>query len=234
MPETRIPTHVAIIMDGNGRWAKSRLMPRAAGHAAGAERVTDIVRAAASRGISFLTLFAFSSENWKRPPEEVSAIMALFSKVLRKETPELQKEGVRLKIAGDVSGFTPELQREIALAQEATKEGTRMVLNICANYGGRWDILQAAQKCAEAENFSPEAFEAALALAPAPEVDLMIRTGGESRISNFMLWQAAYAELYFTETLWPDFDANELDKALTWYAGRQRRFGLTSEQISRD
>lgn len=235
----RIPQHVAIIMDGNGRWAKKRLLPRAAGHRAGVGSVRKTVEACLQKGIGALTLFAFSSENWRRPQEEVSLLMELFLATLERETLKLHENGVRLRIIGDRDGFSRELRDKIAGCEAITAANTRLVLSIAANYGGRWDIAQAARALARrvaAGELSPDAinaelFHSQLELSDLPEPDLFIRTGGERRISNFLLWQLAYTELHFTPVLWPDFDERCFDSALDDYAGRQRRFGYTSEQL---
>jgi undecaprenyl diphosphate synthase len=227
---------VAIIMDGNGRWAKKRFMPRVAGHSRGVETVRDMVRACLERGIGYLTLFAFSSENWRRPEEEVSLLMQLFVRALQYEVTKLDRNGVRLRIVGDLSRFDAQLQQMIREAEEKTAANTRLTLTICANYGGRWDILQAANRLAVAEpektgNWSEADLAPYLSMHYAPEPDLFIRTGGEERVSNFLLWQLAYAEFYFTETLWPEFNEAALDLAIESYRCRERRFGRTSEQL---
>lgn len=232
-----IPRHVAVIMDGNGRWAKKRFLPRVAGHVKGVELVREMVRACLERGISYLTLFAFSSENWRRPQEEVSLLMQLFVKALEQEVEKLGRNGVRLRVIGDLSRFDPHLQELIRRAEDKTAENDRLVLTIAANYGGRWDIMQAANRLALAEpdrsgGWSEADLEPYLAMSYAPEPDLFIRTGGEERISNFLLWQLAYTELYFTPTLWPDFATAEFDKAIASYQKRERRFGRTSEQLT--
>lgn len=232
-----IPRHVAVIMDGNGRWAKKRFLPRVAGHVKGVELVREMVRACLERGISYLTLFAFSSENWRRPQEEVSLLMQLFVKALEQEVEKLGRNGVRLRVIGDLSRFDPHLQELIRRAEDKTAENDRLVLTIAANYGGRWDIIQAANRLALAEpdrsgSWSEADLEPYLAMSYAPEPDLFIRTGGEERISNFLLWQLAYTELYFTPTLWPDFATAEFDKAIASYQKRERRFGRTSEQLT--
>jgi undecaprenyl diphosphate synthase len=235
-----LPRHVAIIMDGNGRWAVSRGMPRVAGHTRGVEAVRATLAACGKQGVEYLTLFAFSSENWRRPADEVSTLMRLFITALQREIDKLIELGVRLRVVGDIDAFAPELQRLIAQAERRTLGNSRLHLTICANYGGRWDIARAAEAAARERAalgggpFEPADLARHLALAFAPDPDLLIRTGGERRISNFLLWQAAYAELYFTDTLWPDFDAAALDSALAWYAGRQRRFGMTGEQVELD
>ncbi|MGZ8242156.1 polyprenyl diphosphate synthase [Methylomagnum sp.] len=237
--DSRLPRHIAIIMDGNGRWAKKRFLPRTAGHRAGVGSVRKTVEYCLSKGIEALTLFAFSSENWRRPQQEVSLLMELFVASLERETMKLHESGVRLRIIGDRAAFAPILQERIAASEELTRNNQRLNLVIAANYGGRWDILQAARALAEraergelsAAAIDNALFESHLALADLPEPDLFIRTGGERRISNFLLWQLAYTELYFTPVLWPDFDDAALDQALADYAGRQRRFGCTGEQV---
>jgi undecaprenyl diphosphate synthase len=235
----RIPRHIAVIMDGNGRWAKQRYLPRVAGHRRGVEAVRAIVRACAERGVEYLTLFAFSSENWRRPPEEVSFLMQLFSMALEQEVEKLHQSGVRFKVIGDLSRFEPKLARLVHEAEALTAGNQGLVLTVAANYGGRWDVLQAVNRMLrERPELAADAGERDLvpylALNYAPEPDLFIRTGGEQRISNFMLWQLAYTELYFTDTLWPDFDAAALDRALVSYQQRERRFGRTSEQLPDD
>ncbi len=221
-------------MDGNGRWAKQRHMPRTVGHAKGASVVRDLVTACVNKGIKHLTLFAFSTENWKRPEEEVSILMGLFIQYLEKEMQDMQAEGVRLKVIGDTSRFPQSLQDKIKATEQSTAHNTGIMLNVAANYGGQWDIVQAVKSWQQAHpekalgDLSPEALNPFLSAAEQPEPDLLIRTGGESRISNFMLWQLAYAELYFTDVLWPDFDVPQLLKALDWFAARERRFGAVS------
>jgi undecaprenyl diphosphate synthase len=234
--ERRIPRHVAIILDGNGRWAKQRYLPRAAGHRRGLKAVRLIVRACIERGVDFLTLFAFSSENWRRPEEEVSFLMELFVMALEQEIGRLHKNGVRFKVIGDLSRFQPKLRRLVREAVARTANNKKLTLSIAANYGGRWDVLQAANRMLRerpelATGFGEADLAPYLALNYAPEPDLFIRTGGEQRISNFVLWQLAYTELYFTDTLWPDFDAAALDRAIISYQQRERRFGRTSEQL---
>lgn len=234
-----VPQHVAIIMDGNGRWAQAKGKPRVMGHKAGVKAVRRAVATARALGVKSLTLFAFSSENWRRPDKEVSLLMELFFTVLQRELKLLDKNGVRLNIIGDISRFSDRLQRQIAAAQAKTAANNEMVLNVAANYGGRWDIVQAAQtlakkvECGEmtSSQFTEEAISEHLCMQNQCEVDLMIRTGGDYRISNFVLWQAAYAELVFTDTLWPDFDEQAFHEAIAVFAGRQRRFGLTGSQI---
>jgi len=232
-----VPRHVAVIMDGNGRWAKKRFLPRVAGHVKGVELVREMVRACLERGIQYLTLFAFSSENWRRPADEVSLLMQLFVKALEQEVEKLDRNGVRLRVIGDLSAFEPRLQSLIRQAENKTAGNTRLDLNIAANYGGRWDIMQAMNKMLAAqperrEGWGEADLEPYLSMHFAPEPDLFIRTGGEERISNFLLWQLAYTELYFTPTLWPDFDTAEFDKAIASYGQRERRFGRTSEQLT--
>jgi len=232
-----VPRHVAVIMDGNGRWAKKRFLPRVAGHVKGVELVREMVRACLQEGIEYLTLFAFSSENWRRPQEEVSLLMQLFVKALEQEVEKLDRNGVRLRIIGDLSPFDPRLQQLILDAQAKTAGNTRLHLTIAANYGGRWDIMQGVNKMLAAqpekrEGWSESDLDPYLSMHYAPEPDLFIRTGGEERISNFLLWQLAYTELYFTPTLWPDFNTEEFAKAIASYQQRERRFGRTSEQLT--
>ncbi|HEY9573200.1 MAG TPA: polyprenyl diphosphate synthase [Pusillimonas sp.] len=235
-----IPRHIAVIMDGNGRWATKRFLPRTAGHVRGVQAVRRVVEACGKRGVEYLTLFAFSSENWRRPKEEVSLLMRLFIQTLEKEVDKLEKQGVRLRIVGDLTPFEPKLQELIRSAEQRTEHNSTLNLTIAANYGGRWDILQAMRRLLEsrpdlADN--PQAIEETelaehLSMAYAPEPDLFIRTGGEQRISNFLVWQLAYTELYFSQDYWPDFGAKELDAAFKWYKTRERRFGRTSDQVS--
>jgi undecaprenyl diphosphate synthase len=232
----QVPRHVAIIMDGNGRWAKQRLLPRVAGHRKGVEAVRAAVRACIERGVEFLTLFAFSSENWRRPPDEVSILMQLFLRTLEQEVAKLDENGIRFRVIGDTSRFEPRIRALIEAGEKLTAQHKRLTLTVAANYGGRWDIAQAARRLIEAHpeaarGFEPEALDPYLSMAYAPEPDLFIRTGGEQRISNFLLWQLAYTEFYFTDLLWPDFDANALDAAIASYQQRERRFGRTSEQV---
>ncbi len=232
-----MPRHVAIIMDGNGRWARKRLLPRFAGHSRGVETVRGAVRYCLDHGIGYLTLFAFSSENWRRPEEEVTLLMQLFVRALNQEVAKLERNGVRLRIVGDLSRFDADLQTLIRKSEEKTAHNQKLVLTIAANYGGRWDILQAVNRMAKAcpeksGDWNEEDLAAYLAMNYAPEPDLFIRTGGEERISNFLLWQLAYSELYFTDTLWPEFDERAFDKAILSYQQRERRFGRTSEQLN--
>lgn len=237
VPATRtLPRHIAIVMDGNGRWARQRFLPRIAGHRRGVENVRSTVRACAQKGIEFLTLFAFSSENWRRPADEVSFLMQLFVIALEQEVAKLHENDIRFKVIGDLSRFEPRLTRLIAEAEQLTRDNTRLTLTVAANYGGRWDIIQAVTRMLKdkpqlADGFAEVDLSPYLSLAYAPEPDLFIRTGGEQRISNFLLWQLAYTEMYFTDTLWPDFDTAALDRAITSYRQRERRFGHTSEQL---
>ena len=226
-----VPTHVAVIMDGNRRWAQQRGLPAVMGHASGARRVRGLVQACAAQGVRYLTLFAFSTENWKRPQDEVSGLMGLFMLYLQKEVHDMNQLGVRLKVIGNLSGFEPRIQALVQDAQERTQHNDAITLTIAANYGGRWDLLQAMRAWQVDHPGEPidESDESALhpylSTAYAPEPDLLIRTGGEARISNFMLWQLAYSELYFTSVLWPDFGEGELQRAIDSYALRDRRFG---------
>jgi undecaprenyl diphosphate synthase len=231
------PRHVAIIMDGNGRWARLRHLPRVAGHRKGGDAVRSTVRACAERGVEFLTLFAFSSENWRRPPEEVSFLMDLFVNALEQEVAKLHENGIRFKVIGELSRFSYRIQTLIAQAQRLTEANRRLTLTVAANYGGRWDLMQAVKRMLTAhpelaQGFAEHDLAEHLALNYGPEPDLFIRTGGEQRISNFLLWQLAYTELYFTDTLWPDFDAAALDQAILSYRTRERRFGRTSDQLA--
>ncbi len=240
VPDARhVPRHVAIIMDGNGRWARKRFLPRVAGHKRGVETLREVVKACIERGVEFLTVFAFSSENWRRPPEEVSFLMDLFVAALNDEVERLHRNGVRLKIAGDLSRFEPRIRHLIEVGEMRTAGNSRLTLTIAANYGGRWDILQAMNRLAAAHPEKAGRWTEAdlapyLAMAYAPEPDLFIRTGGEQRISNFMIWQLAYTELYLTDLLWPEFNSAALDAAIASYRRRERRFGRTSEQLIAD
>jgi undecaprenyl diphosphate synthase len=237
IPEVRaVPRHVAIIMDGNGRWARKRFLPRVAGHKRGVETLRRVIKACVERGIEYLTVFAFSSENWRRPPEEVAFLMSLFVAALEQEVGRLHENGVRLKIVGDLSPFEARLRQLIEKAEALTADNRRLTLSIAANYGGRWDILQAMNQLARtrperAGAWTEEDLASHLAMAYAPEPDLFIRTGGEKRISNFLNWQLAYAEFYFTDLFWPDFGPKALDDAIASYRQRERRFGRTSEQL---
>jgi undecaprenyl diphosphate synthase len=233
-PVTPVPQHIAVIMDGNRRWAKGVGLPVALGHASGARQVRDIVQACAERGVGFITLFAFSTENWRRPKDEVSSLMGLLALYLQKEVKDMNAKGVRLKVVGDTAQFTPRIQALIQAAEANTAHNTTITLTIAANYGGRWDVLQAvkawqaAHPAESAETMEDKTLAPYLAMAYAPDPDLLIRTGGESRISNFMLWQTAYTELFFTDVLWPNFNTAELDRAMAWYAQCDRRFGGNS------
>ncbi|XQW86937.1 polyprenyl diphosphate synthase [Thalassotalea piscium] len=234
-----IPQHVAIIMDGNGRWAQLRGKKRVVGHKNGVESVRAVVSTARKQGVKALTLFAFSSENWQRPEGEVSVLMDLFMYVLTREVKKLHKNNIRFQVIGDISRFSAKLQKMIKASEVLTENNNAMVLSIAANYGGRWDIANAAKKIAEkavsgeisTEDINEDILAQEISLANLPELDLLIRTGGDYRISNFLLWQAAYAEMYFTEVLWPDFQEDELLKAIACFDNRERRFGLTGEQI---
>lgn len=237
IPESRVmPRHVAIIMDGNGRWAKKRFLPRVAGHQQGVETVRAMVKACIERGIEYLTLFAFSSENWRRPAEEVGFLMNLFVAALEREVGRLHANGVRLRVVGDLSAFEPRLIDLIRRGENVTAENKSLTLTIAANYGGRWDLVQAFNGLTLAYpekmgSYTETDLAPFLSMSYAPEPDLFIRTGGEQRISNFLLWQLAYSELYFTDKFWPDFDAASLDDAIGSFRQRERRFGRTSEQL---
>jgi undecaprenyl diphosphate synthase len=228
---TSIPQHIAIIMDGNGRWAQKRHMPRSVGHAKGAAGVRELVEFCAQKGVKYLTLFAFSTENWSRPEEEVSTLMGLFLQYLEKELKNLSQAGVRLQVIGDVTGFAQELRDRIDEAVKVTAGNEGIVLTVAANYGGQWDIVQAVQRWqalhtqANAQELTQEKLAKYLSTAHMPDPDLLIRTGGEQRISNFLLWQVAYAELYFTDVLWPDFNQEQFSLAFDWFQTRQRKFG---------
>jgi len=237
--QKKTPRHVAIIMDGNGRWARKRHLPRVAGHRVGLEAVRKTIKGCIASGVEVLTLFAFSSENWRRPKDEVGLLMNLFMTALDSEVKKLHKNGVQLRVIGDTSAFNEKLQERISQSEALTADNNKLVLNIAANYGGRWDITRACQALAQqvadgrlpSDAITPELLQQNLSLSDLPEPDLFIRTGGEKRISNFLLWQLAYTELYFTDLLWPDFDETSLDEAFISYAGRQRRFGRTGEQV---
>ena len=234
-PAATIPHPVAIVMDGNGRWANKRFLPRVAGHKAGVDSLRRCVRACAQRGIAVLTVFAFSSENGNRPKDEVSGLMELMATALAREVPQLVKDGVRLHFVGDLEAVSSSVRESLARGERATAANSRLVLNVCFSYGGRWDIAQAAARlAARGEALTETSLGAAMCMGHVPDPDLIIRTGGEFRISNFLLWQAAYAELFFSELLWPDFDEAALDVALADYARRERRFGKTSAQVARD
>lgn len=229
MFHSKTPAHVAIIMDGNGRWAKKRFLPRAEGHRQGVEALNRVVESAVQLGIKRLTVFAFSSENWARPAPEVAMLMKLFAQALHRWCEPLAKAGVRLRVIGDKTAFSDSVKEAIEASERATANGSNMELVIAANYGGRWDVCQATQQVIDTGlDVTPENLSKYMTV---PDVDLLIRTGGECRISNFLLWQSAYAEIYFTERLWPDFDAKDLEDALEWYVRRERRFGRTSEQL---
>ena len=238
-PATGAPRHVAIIMDGNNRWAKRRLLPGVAGHKAGVSAVRAVIKVCAEAGVEVLTLFAFSSENWQRPADEVGALMELFLGALRREARKLNENGIQLRIIGDRSRFHPDLQAAMQQAEALTAGNHRFVLQVAANYGGQWDIVQATRQLAarvqrgelQPEAISAEDLQSCLSGADLPLPDLCIRTGGEHRISNFLLWQLAYAELYFSDLFWPDFKHAAMREALADYASRQRRFGMTSEQV---
>lgn len=238
LPEiSNVPRHVAIIMDGNGRWARQRHLPRAAGHKQGLESVRTIIKACIEREISYLTIFAFSSENWRRPEEEIKFLMQLFLIALEREVSKLHENGIRFRVIGDVQKLDSRIVDCIRQGEALTANNDRLFLSVAVNYGGRWDIMQAVRKMMTQTphlrtDFTETDLSRHLALADAPEPDLFIRTGGECRISNFLLWQLAYTELYFTETLWPDFDAASLDQAIASYQQRERRFGRTSEQLA--
>ncbi|TQV75401.1 di-trans,poly-cis-decaprenylcistransferase [Aliikangiella marina] len=238
MSEKNIPKHVAIIMDGNGRWAQARGKKRTSGHKVGVERAREVIEAAGNLGVESLTLFAFSSENWNRPKEEVSYLMELFIVALNREVKTLNKHGVKLKFLGDTGAFNSKLQESIKKAEALTENNRNVRLNIAANYGGQWDITQAVNNILREspgiQQIDELMLEKNLVTHDLPPLDLLIRTGGETRISNFLIWQAAYAELYFCDTLWPDFDSNQLKKAIDAYQGRQRRFGKTGEQVSQE
>jgi undecaprenyl diphosphate synthase len=228
-----VPHHVAIVMDGNGRWATKRLLPRIAGHKQGVDSLNRCVRACIERGIGVLTVFAFSSENWNRPSEEVSGLMSLLVQALSKEVSHLHANGVSLHFIGSRQQLSAQVQSELTKAETLTEVNNRFILNVCFNYGGRWDIAQAAQKLtSRGEVITEIAMDRAMALAHVPDPDLLIRTGGELRLSNFLLWQAAYSELHFSDKLWPEFDESALDEAIAVFRSRERRFGLTSSQIS--
>jgi undecaprenyl diphosphate synthase len=236
---TGLPRHVAIIMDGNGRWARARGLPRVAGHRRGVERVRDMVVACGELGVPYLTLFAFSSENWRRPAQEVKLLMELFLTALEREVTKLHKNEVRFRAIGDIEPFGEKIVQGVREAEALTQDNTRLTLTVAANYGGRWDIARAARALAERvqrgeldpATITADSLEPHLSLHGVPEPDLFIRTGGEQRISNFLLWQLAYTELYFTPVLWPEFDRSQFEAALDSFRGRQRRFGLTGEQV---
>ncbi len=230
---TQGPHHVAMVMDGNGRWASKRFLPRIAGHRQGVESLKRMVRACAQRQVRVLTVFAFSSENWSRPADEVSGLMELLALALSREVAQLHKEGVQLRFVGDRENLSDRVRQGLMAAEETTVNNGGLILNVCFNYGGRWDVAQAARKVAErGEPVTEAAISEAMALAPCPDPDLLIRTGGEYRLSNFLLWQAAYAELFFSPLLWPDFDEDALDQAFLEFQSRERRYGKTSAQLT--
>jgi undecaprenyl diphosphate synthase len=229
---SRVRHHIAIVMDGNGRWATRRYLPRAAGHKKGLDTLRVCLRHCGERGVKVLTVFAFSSENWNRPADEVSGLMELLAGALSREVPQLRQEGVRVHFVGERAGLSDKVCAGLDQAEAATAGNHRLIFNVCFNYGGRWDIVQAAARLAQrGVPVTEDSLGRELALSHVPDPDLLIRTGGEQRISNFLLWQAAYAELYFSDRLWPDFDEAALDEAIADYAGRERRFGRTSEQL---
>ena len=235
MAYDQVPHHIAIVMDGNGRWANKRFLPRIAGHRQGVESLKRCAKACDARGVRVLTVFAFSSENWKRPTEEVSGLMDLFAMALTREVKQLKAAGVQLHFVGDRRGLSPRVLHSMEEGEVATAGNSRLILNACFNYGGRWDIAQAARKVAEQGlPLTEDNLNSAMALAHVPDPDLLIRTGGEHRMSNFLLWQGAYSEFFFTDVLWPDFDEAALDQAITSYAQRERRFGMTSDQLDGD
>jgi undecaprenyl diphosphate synthase len=229
-------------MDGNGRWANKRHLPRAAGHKAGVKATRAIVENCAKKGIEALTIFAFSSENWNRPKDEVSSLMSLFVSTITAEVKKLDKKNVRVRFIGDRTRFSEKLQQSIEKSEQLTRDNTGLQLNIAANYGGRWDIVNACRRLAQAvkdgavavDDIDEEMFDSSISLSEVPAPDLFVRTGGEQRISNFLIWQLAYSELYFVDTLWPDFSDEDFEASLDWYAGRQRRFGKTGQQLTDD
>ena len=227
-----VPHHIAIVMDGNGRWASRRFLPRVAGHKQGVDSLRRCVTACAERGVRVLTVFAFSSENWSRPAEEVSGLMDLFAKALIREVPQLNADGVQLHFVGERNGLSEKVANGIEQAELATASNTRLVLNVCFNYGGRWDIAQAAARLVlHGDPITEANLTRFMALSHVSDPDLLIRTGGELRVSNFLLWQSAYSEFYFTDDLWPEFDEASLDQAIAAYQGRERRYGKTSKQL---
>jgi len=232
MTSSQVPHHIAIVMDGNGRWANKRFLPRIAGHKQGVDSLKRCAKACDARGVRVLTVFAFSSENWQRPADEVSGLMELFAFALGREVTQLKADGVQLRFIGERQGLAPKVLRGIEDAEASTAGNTRLVLNVCFNYGGRWDIVQAAARLSEQGLAITEAhLSQAMSLSHVPDPDLVIRTGGEQRISNFLLWQSAYSEFFFSDLLWPDFDEQALDTAIESFAQRQRRFGKTAEQV---
>lgn len=232
-PSPAVPHHIAIVMDGNGRWATRRFLPRVAGHKQGIESLRRCVKACADRGVRVLTVFAFSSENWNRPVEEVSGLMGLMVGALGREVPHLREDGVQLHFIGERGGLSEKMTEGLAQAEAATAHNTRLIFNVCFNYGGRWDIAQAAARlAARGEPLTEASLDRAMALSHVPDPDLFIRTGGEQRLSNFLLWQSAYAELFFSDKLWPEFDEAALDEAIAAFGRRERRFGQTSAQLA--
>ena len=230
--DRHVPHHIAVVMDGNGRWANRRFLPRVAGHKQGVDALHGCVKACAERGVKVLTVFAFSSENWERPADEVSGLMELLAKALAREVAQLSKDGIQIHFIGERDSLSNSLKRGFEQAENATAHNSKLIFNICFNYGGRWDIAQAASKLiAKGLVITPTSLNSEMSLAHVPDPDLVIRTGGEQRLSNFLLWQAAYSELYFSDKLWPDFDAAALDEAIDVFNQRERRFGKTSEQI---
>jgi undecaprenyl diphosphate synthase len=233
MTKSVVPHHIAIVMDGNGRWATRRYLPRVAGHKKGVDALRACARHCSNIGVRVLTVFAFSSENWNRPAEEVSGLMELLAVALAREVPQLKAEGVRIRFIGNRGALSEKVRAGLVQAEATTASNERLTFNICFNYGGRWDIAQAAASlAARGEPITELSLDRAMALSHVPDPDLLIRTGGEQRISNFLLWQAAYSELYFSDKLWPDFDEAALDEAIADYAGRERRFGKTPEQLT--
>jgi undecaprenyl diphosphate synthase len=227
-----VPRHIAIVMDGNGRWASKRFLPRIAGHKQGVEVLKRTVRSCVLRGVQVLTVFAFSSENWKRPADEVSGLMDILVVALSRELNQLKKEGVHLQFIGERAGLSERVRNSLLEAEQATADNRKLVLNVCFNYGGRWDVVQAAQTLAAAgEEITEESLSNRLATSAVGDPDLIVRTGGEMRLSNFLLWQAAYSELFFSDVLWPEFDDAALDSAIQAYATRERRYGMTSQQL---
>lgn len=230
--DRHVPHHIAIVMDGNGRWANRRFLPRVAGHKQGVDALHECVKACAERGVKVLTVFAFSSENWERPVDEVSGLMELLAKALAREVAQLSKDGIQIHFIGERDSLSDSLKRGFEQAENATVHNSKLIFNICFNYGGRWDIAQAAAKLiAKGLVITPASLNFEMSLSHVPDPDLVIRTGGEQRLSNFLLWQAAYSELYFSDKLWPDFNAAALDEAIDEFNQRERRFGKTSEQI---
>ena len=230
--DRHVPHHIAVVMDGNGRWANRRFLPRVAGHKQGVDALHECVKACAERGVKVLTVFAFSSENWERPADEVSGLMELLAKALAREVAQLSKDGIQIHFIGERDSLSDSLKRGFEQAENSTVQNSKLIFNICFNYGGRWDIAQTASKLiAKGLSITPASLNSEMSLAHVPDPDLVIRTGGEQRLSNFLLWQAAYSELYFSDKLWPDFDAAALDEAIDEFNRRERRFGKTSEQI---